>query len=855
MTVSSVTTVHAYMGDGVQKDWPILFPFFSPEEVKAVRTATDGVNNDLVYGSDYSVSKLESGGTCLCTLGNGERLTLYLDLDLVQQTDLSNTGILAPEILEKGFDRLTLIAQQHKEAISRCVQVGRTSGLSPSDLLDSIDVNASACLAAQNISVSAAASAESARDAAVASAAIMNMPQFAIGDAGKGIVVASDGSGWVLAGNAAGRDVGTAPDQVPTNADIIIPDPKWYREQCIVRAVDNFLSTNSATISDTDIAYSGANPTITYSGFGLMNTFVPAVLFDSVAGSETSGTLYPLNSVSLSWLQMEFAAPVALSKWRIHFAASYANGSGWTVEASNDGLTWTTQVTGWNWTSSGDNWVEKSWVPTGEFTYWRACLNESINAHYLNEFQLFCREVTMSSYMAEDPTVTIPTHSTYALAGSGTITYSNEYAADQYRSWRAFDDQILNNEYGWLCPATTGWIKYTFESAKIIGGVHYTTAYSGHASYMPSNMQVYLTVGGVETLVKTVALHMVALTTVMYPLDSFYENVEAVRLAFDGPSDVWMNVKELDFVFGKIVNATTNILVNAPLMLALAGSDGGLIMTDITITASCSLITDENGLVDGMQYILAGPDGIDVLMEDDLPTYDPITGAWTKSADKTVNYNPDPTFIQPLGTTFLKTTTPETITIVDGNVIFTGAAVNQALYRSGSALTVPSKNDFMDEGARVHVTLDIDSISGGAIRFQMWKNSTDGSVSENLGPNISTAGRHEFVVECDADSETWYLIVGSGTVTAVVSKIDVWMEKQKVQHVLGWVEVVNGVAVQSMQCAIGVNVELAPAGTELPNPFIYLPIMATQDGNVCSVVNNRIADVSTTGGAVRVWRI
>lgn len=226
MTVSTTTTVHTYVGDGEQGEWPIFFPFFTPQDVKAIRTDAAGNDTELMYGSEYAVTAFESGGSCTCPLGAGERLTLYLDLDHLQQTDLSNTGILAPEIIERGLDRLTLIAQQHREAISRCVQIGRTSGLTPNQLLESIDRSAVACAEeaqqAQDAAVDAqhaATEAEEARDTAVNAAASVVLPEPRLSEAGRGLVVAENG-GWQLGGTAASRNVGTGDNDLPTVASL-----------------------------------------------------------------------------------------------------------------------------------------------------------------------------------------------------------------------------------------------------------------------------------------------------------------------------------------------------------------------------------------------------------------------------------------------------------------------------------------------------------------------------------------------------------------------------------------------------------------------------------------------------------
>ena len=143
MTVSSQSTVHCYVGDGKQNHWPILFLFFSPEHIKAIRTTTTGIESPLQYGTDYQVELLEGGGgRCTAAVGKDEKLTLYLDVPLTQDTDLRNTGLLRAEVIERMSDKLTLVAQQHQNVLERCVKVSRSSPVKPDDLLNALDVAA-----------------------------------------------------------------------------------------------------------------------------------------------------------------------------------------------------------------------------------------------------------------------------------------------------------------------------------------------------------------------------------------------------------------------------------------------------------------------------------------------------------------------------------------------------------------------------------------------------------------------------------------------------------------------------------------------------------------------------------------
>jgi hypothetical protein len=148
MTIVSTNTVEHYVGDGVQTEWPVTFPFLRPEDVRAVVSGTGG-DRVLAYGTDYTAAALPGGGGSVITIpgapgmvGAGEQLTLWLDQPFTQEMDLRNTGVLDAEMLERGFDRLTLMAQQLREEVGRCVKVPLTDQTTRTDaLLAGITVN------------------------------------------------------------------------------------------------------------------------------------------------------------------------------------------------------------------------------------------------------------------------------------------------------------------------------------------------------------------------------------------------------------------------------------------------------------------------------------------------------------------------------------------------------------------------------------------------------------------------------------------------------------------------------------------------------------------------------------------
>lgn len=203
MTIVSTGTVEHYTGDGIQAQWPVPFPFHRPEDVRATVSGPEG-GRLLAYGTEYTVVALPGGGgtlTCTAeTVRAGDGLAVWLDQPFTQEMDLRNTGVLDAEMLERGFDKLTLMAQQLREEVGRCVKVPIGGGQPlPDSLLESIATGAGR----------AAGAAESAADRASAAAC----------EAGRA-ELARTGAEAALAGAQAARDAASGA-AVATRAEVL----------------------------------------------------------------------------------------------------------------------------------------------------------------------------------------------------------------------------------------------------------------------------------------------------------------------------------------------------------------------------------------------------------------------------------------------------------------------------------------------------------------------------------------------------------------------------------------------------------------------------------------------------------
>ena len=126
MTVSMQITKRIYQGNGVSTQWDVDFPFMSASDICVYITSPEGVEEEV--SSHYAVDALahtltyptaESGQP---PLAKGWRLTVLRHTPLTQEIDLIRQGELDAEVLEEGYDKLTLLVQELNEQINRSIK-------------------------------------------------------------------------------------------------------------------------------------------------------------------------------------------------------------------------------------------------------------------------------------------------------------------------------------------------------------------------------------------------------------------------------------------------------------------------------------------------------------------------------------------------------------------------------------------------------------------------------------------------------------------------------------------------------------------------------------------------------------
>lgn len=134
-TVSSTTSKVQYSCNGVATVYAYTFRVISSDEVKAIVT-TSGVDTDLTYSTEYTVSGAGATGGGNVTLSaaskcpSGSTLTLARHMNLTQTTDYVEGDKFPAESHERALDKLTLIAQEQNEKLSRAILLPDGTGLS-----------------------------------------------------------------------------------------------------------------------------------------------------------------------------------------------------------------------------------------------------------------------------------------------------------------------------------------------------------------------------------------------------------------------------------------------------------------------------------------------------------------------------------------------------------------------------------------------------------------------------------------------------------------------------------------------------------------------------------------------------
>ena len=143
MTVSTTTNRASYSGNGTNDTFAYAFKIFADGDLTVIIRAADGTETTKTLTTHYTVTGAgtDSGGNVVFTSGNiptsTETVVILRQLDLTQGTDYVANDPFPAESHEDALDRLTMIAQQHDEAIGRALKVSQTNVIATSEFTTS----------------------------------------------------------------------------------------------------------------------------------------------------------------------------------------------------------------------------------------------------------------------------------------------------------------------------------------------------------------------------------------------------------------------------------------------------------------------------------------------------------------------------------------------------------------------------------------------------------------------------------------------------------------------------------------------------------------------------------------------
>jgi hypothetical protein len=299
MAISSeVRKAGPYNGNDVTTSFPFSFKVFSADDVVVVLTDPAGVETTLTgNGTDYSVAlnadqDTAPGGTVekVSALATDYLLTITSSVPNLQPIDLTNQGGFYPKVINAALDRLTILAQQNAEQISRSVKVPISSSVTPDSLIAQLTQDAATAAAAASSALASETAAAASEGAAAGSATAASVSATAAGNS-QTAAAASQSAAAASETNAANSATAAANSATTatTQASNAATSATNAANSATAAANSATAAANSATAAatsfdDFDDRYLGsktANPTTDNDGNALL---VGALYWNSVAG-------------------------------------------------------------------------------------------------------------------------------------------------------------------------------------------------------------------------------------------------------------------------------------------------------------------------------------------------------------------------------------------------------------------------------------------------------------------------------------------------------------------------------------------------------------------------------------------
>lgn len=137
MTLSYSQAKVIYQGNGQNTKWAIPFAFLDASDLQIVRITPQGESQ--MVQQDFSIDLTENAvfypmpGSQTPPLAQGYKLMICRHTPLIQQTDFQAQQNFDPFVLEEGYDKAMMIAQEQAEALARAVKFPAHADVSSTD--------------------------------------------------------------------------------------------------------------------------------------------------------------------------------------------------------------------------------------------------------------------------------------------------------------------------------------------------------------------------------------------------------------------------------------------------------------------------------------------------------------------------------------------------------------------------------------------------------------------------------------------------------------------------------------------------------------------------------------------------
>ena len=131
MTLTYSQAKVIYQGDGETTQWAIPFPYLQTADLQVVRIGADGtesvLSGDFTVDTDLNILLYPMEGSQTLPLAEGEKLLLRRRTPLTQQAAFGAQQSFDPAVLEAGYDKAMMIAQEPAEEWALAVRFPASS--------------------------------------------------------------------------------------------------------------------------------------------------------------------------------------------------------------------------------------------------------------------------------------------------------------------------------------------------------------------------------------------------------------------------------------------------------------------------------------------------------------------------------------------------------------------------------------------------------------------------------------------------------------------------------------------------------------------------------------------------------